>query len=62
MAGLVARFWTGHIEVSELPGTYKPTDTLRSQMVRYGCAQVVDEIHLYGCIMAGDGERTAPGG
>jgi RNA-splicing ligase RtcB len=59
-AGLDVRFWSGHIDVSELPGAYKPAATVRKQMARYGLADVVDEIHPYGCIMAGDWERSAP--
>jgi tRNA-splicing ligase RtcB (3'-phosphate/5'-hydroxy nucleic acid ligase) len=59
-AGLDARFWSGNIDVSELPSAYKPAATVRAQMSRFGLAEVVDEIHPYGCIMAGDWERDAP--
>lgn len=59
-AGIDARFWSGNIDVSELPGAYKPAATVRSQMCRFGLAEVVDEIHPFGCIMAGDWERDAP--
>ncbi len=59
-AGIDARFWSGHIDVSELPSPYKPAATVRAQMARYGLAEVVDEIVPYGCIMAGDWERDAP--
>lgn len=59
-AGIDARFWSGHIDVSELPSAYKPAATVRSQMRRFDLAEVVDEIHPYGCIMAGDWERDAP--
>jgi RNA-splicing ligase RtcB len=59
-AGLDARFWSGNIDVSELPSAYKPAATVRGQMARFGLAEVVDEIHPYGCIMAGDWERDAP--
>jgi RNA-splicing ligase RtcB len=58
--GLDARFWSGNIDVSELPSAYKPAATVRSQMARYGLAEVVDEIHPFGSIMAGDWERDAP--
>ena len=59
-AGIDARFWSGHVDVSELPSAYKPAATVRSQMRRFDLAEVVDEIHPYGCIMAGDWERDAP--
>jgi RNA-splicing ligase RtcB len=59
-AGLDARFWSGNIDVSELPSAYKPAKTVRSQMRHFDLADVVDEIHPYGCIMAGDWERDAP--
>ena len=58
--GLDVRFYSPHIDVSELPSAYKPAATVRAQMRRFELAEVVDEIHPYGCIMAGDWERTAP--
>ena len=59
-AGLDARFYSGHVDVSELPSAYKPAATVRAQMTQFGLAEVVDEIHPFGCIMAGDWERDAP--
>lgn len=59
-AGIDARFWSGHIDVSDLPSAYKPAATVRAQMARFDLAEVVDEIHPYGSIMAGDWERDAP--
>jgi RNA-splicing ligase RtcB len=58
--GLDARFYSGNIDVSELPSAYKSAATVRSQMRRFDLAEVVDEIHPFGCIMAGDWERDAP--
>lgn len=58
--GLDVRFFSGHIDISELPSAYKPAATVRDQMARYGLADVVDEITPYGSIMAGDWERDAP--
>lgn len=58
--GLDMRFWSGHIDVSELPSAYKPAATVRAQMARHGLAEVVDEIRPHGCIMAGDWERDLP--
>lgn len=57
--GLDARFCSGHANVSELPSAYKPAATVRAQMAQFGLAEVVDEIHPYGCIMAGDWARGA---
>ncbi|MEO8532084.1 MAG: RtcB family protein, partial [Deltaproteobacteria bacterium] len=59
-AGLDARFWSGNIDVSELPSAYKPAATVRAQMKRFDLARVVDEIEPFGSIMAGDWERDAP--
>jgi RNA-splicing ligase RtcB len=59
-AGLDVRFFSGHVDVAELPSAYKPAATVRAQMARFGLAEVVDEIHPYGSIMAGDWARDAP--
>ncbi|MEL6678885.1 MAG: RtcB family protein [Pseudomonadota bacterium] len=59
-AGLDARFYSGNIDVSELPSAYKPAAAMRAQMARFDLADVVDEITPYGSIMAGDWERDAP--
>ncbi|MBM7067614.1 RtcB family protein [Actibacterium sp. 188UL27-1] len=59
-AGIDARFFSGNIDVSELPSAYKPAATVRAQMAKYGLADVVDEIVPHGCIMAGDWEKDAP--
>ena len=58
--GLDVRFYSGHVDVSELPTAYKPAATVRRQMADFGLADVVDEIRPYGSIMAGDWERDAP--
>ena len=59
-AGIDARFYSGHIDISELPSAYKPAATVQAQMKRYDLADVVDRIAPFGCIMAGDWERDAP--
>ena len=59
-AHIDARFFSGNIDISELPSAYKPAATVRSQMAKFGLADVVDEIMPFGCIMAGDWERDAP--
>jgi RNA-splicing ligase RtcB len=58
--GLDVRFYSGNVDVSELPSAYKPAASVRAQMDRFGLATVVDEIVPYGSIMAGDWERDAP--
>lgn len=58
--GIDARFWSGNIDVTELPSAYKSGPQVREQMERMGLACVVDEIQPYGCVMAGDFDRDAP--
>ena len=59
-AGLDVRFYSGNVDVSELPSSYKPAATVRRQMSHFGLADVIDEIEPFGSIMAGDWERDAP--
>ena len=59
-AHIDARFYSGNIDISELPSAYKPAATVRTQMRQFDLAEVVDEIMPFGCIMAGDWERDAP--
>ena len=59
-AGIDARFFHGHIDVSELPSAYKDAKAVKEQIGRYGLAEIVDEVLPHGCIMAGDWERDAP--
>lgn len=58
--GLDVRFYSGNVDVSELPSAYKPAATVQAQMRQFGLADVVDRILPYGSIMAGDWERDAP--
>lgn len=58
--GLDVRFYSGNVDVSELPSAYKPAKTVQAQMREYDLAEVVDRILPYGSIMAGDWERDAP--
>jgi tRNA-splicing ligase RtcB (3'-phosphate/5'-hydroxy nucleic acid ligase) len=55
-----ARFFSGRIDISELPSAYKNAQQVRSQMEAMDLATVVDEIQPYGSIMAGDWEYDAP--
>ena len=59
-AGIDARFWCGNIDVTELPSAYKDGPNVRRQMESMNLARVVDEIHPFGAIMAGDWERDMP--
>lgn len=56
--GLDVRFFSGNIDVSELPSAYKNAENVKSQMKQFGLGEVVDEILPYGCIMAGHFENN----
>lgn len=58
--GLDIRFFSKHIDISELPSAYKNANTVKQQMKEFGLGEVLDEIMPYGCIMAGDWEIDAP--
>jgi len=55
--GLDVRFYSGNIDVSELPGAYKNADSVVKDMQDYKLADVVDRVLPYGSIMAGDWQR-----
>jgi len=58
--GLDVRFFSEHIDISELPSAYKDAQDVRRQMEEFGLGKVVDQILPYGCIMAGDWDWNAP--
>jgi len=58
--GLDVRFYSDHIDISELPSAYKNAQAVQAQMEDFGLGEVVDRIMPYGCIMAGDWQRDAP--
>lgn len=58
--GLDIRFFSNHIDISELPSAYKNAQHVKNQMQEFGLGEVVDEIMPYGCIMAGDWQIDAP--
>lgn len=58
--GLDVRFFSGHVDISELPSAYKNADQVQDQMKEFGLGDVVDKIEPYGCIMAGDWKKDAP--
>lgn len=58
--GIDARFFSGHIDISELPSAYKNAENVQRQMKTFGLGTVEDRILPYGCIMAGDWQIDAP--
>lgn len=58
--GLDVRFFSSHIDISELPSAYKNAQSVQRQMEEFGLGEVVDRILPYGCIMAGDWQKDAP--
>jgi RNA-splicing ligase RtcB len=58
--GLDIRFFSNHIDISELPSAYKNANNVKEQMKEFELGEVVDEILPYGCIMAGNWEIDAP--
>ncbi len=58
--GLDVRFFSKHIDISELPSAYKNAESVKRQMSDFKLGEVVDEILPYGCIMAGDWQINAP--
>ncbi|MGI4871205.1 MAG: RtcB family protein [Janthinobacterium lividum] len=58
--GIDARFFFNEIDISELPSAYKNAEEVKRQIVEFKLAHTIDEIHPYGCIMAGDWEQHAP--
>ena len=56
--GLDVRFFSGKIDISELPSAYKNAETVQKQMESFGLGEVVDRIMPYGCIMAGEQEKN----
>ena len=58
--GIDARFFCNRIDISELPSAYKNAEDVKQQIADFNLATVIDEVHPYGCIMAGDWEQDAP--
>lgn len=48
------RFYSGKIDMSELPSAYKNADSVAKQIESRGLAKIEDYIDPFGCIMAGD--------
>ena len=55
--GLDVRFFSGSIDISELPSAYKSANEVQRQMAKFHLGEVVDRIMPYGCIMAGSHKK-----
>lgn len=55
--GLDVRFFSGKIDISELPSAYKNADGVIEAMDKFGLGEIVDKIMPYGSIMAGEQEK-----
>ena len=54
------RFFSKHIDISELPSAYKNAQEVQEQMQAFDLGEIVDRVMPYGCIMAGDWQIDAP--
>lgn len=52
--GIDARFFSGEIDVSELPSAYKSAERVQEDMKAFGLCDVTDRILPHGAIMAGE--------
>jgi tRNA-splicing ligase RtcB (3'-phosphate/5'-hydroxy nucleic acid ligase) len=59
-SGLDARFYSGEIDISELPSAYKNAQNIQDQITHFGLGNVVDRIQPYGCIMSGEWKKNPP--
>lgn len=51
--GIDVRFYSGQVDISELPSAYKNADEVKKQISHFGLANIVDEILPYGSLMVG---------
>lgn len=58
--GLDVRFFSGEVDITELPSAYKNAVAVQEQMKKFNLGEVVDRVMPYGCIMAGDWKKEAP--
>lgn len=58
--GLDVRFFSNHVDISELPSAYKNAQNVQEQMKDFGLGEVIDKVLPYGCIMAGEWDKDAP--
>ncbi len=57
---LDVRFYSGKIDISELPSAYKNADEVIKQINDFNLGKIIDKINPYGCIMAGDYSHNKP--
>lgn len=57
---LDARFYCGKPDISELPSAYKNAAAVQEDIVKFNLCDIVDRVHPYGCIMAGDWKTDPP--
>lgn len=55
--GLDIRFYTGRVDLSELPAAYKNAENVRKSIEKFNLTNVVDQINPIGSIMAGNEDR-----
>lgn len=58
--GMDVRFFSNHIDISELPSVYKNAESVKREMKEFGLGEIVDEILPFGCITAGDWQIDTP--
>jgi tRNA-splicing ligase RtcB len=58
--GLDVRFYSGNVDISELPSAYKDGYEVMGEIYKWNLAEVVDLVQPYGSIMAGDWEKDMP--
>ncbi len=59
-ADLDVRFFSGHVDISELPSAYKNAEAVQKQMETFNLGEVKDKVLPYGSIMAGNWKIDAP--
>lgn len=52
--GLDVRFFSGKIDISELPSAYKDSESVKNQIKEFNLCRIIDEILPFGCIMGGE--------
>jgi RNA-splicing ligase RtcB len=55
--GLDIRFYTGKMDITELPSAYKDANKVKEQIKKFDLGEIVDEVESYGCIMSGHSDK-----
>lgn len=56
--GIDARFYSGNIDITELPSAYKDAEEVQRQIEKFQLGNIVDRIMPYGSIMAGNWQKN----